>query len=201
MTTTTAAAWRACAPTPVLQRIQCRLRVRPGSAVGPRGRAHINQYDVSLDHENEFETFDVAAGIGYYAKDDDAEIWAGSASVLHTPTVVNGTFAAGSQDENGDNGSNRTASSVYLSRRPDDTALRGPLSALAEQRRRFGYRRLYVPPRGEGRTMNRKKTQWLHGEEAEESAVEREKPAVILDHRARLGLRDPGAEFDLAEPA
>jgi hypothetical protein len=64
----------------------------------------INQYDVSLNYEGAFETFEVAAGIGYYADDEDAEIWAGSASALHTPTGINGTFAAGAQDFDGDNG-------------------------------------------------------------------------------------------------
>jgi putative transposase len=34
-----------------------------------------------------------------------------------------------------------------------------------DQRRRFGYRRLHVLLRGEGWTVNRKKTQRLYGEE------------------------------------
>ena len=38
----------------------------------------------------------------------------------------------------------------YLSRRPDDAALRGRLRELADERRRFGYRRLYVLLRSEG---------------------------------------------------
>ena len=53
----------------------------------------------------------------------------------------------------------------YLSRRPDDTALRARLRELADQRRRFGYRRLHVLLRGEGWVVNRKKTQRLYGEE------------------------------------
>ena len=53
----------------------------------------------------------------------------------------------------------------YLSRRPDDAALRARLRELADQRRRFGYRRLHVLLRSEGWTMNRKKTQRLYGEE------------------------------------
>ena len=53
----------------------------------------------------------------------------------------------------------------YRSRRPDDGALRGRLRELADQRRRFGYRRLHVLLRGEGWTVNRKKTQRLYGEE------------------------------------
>jgi putative transposase len=38
----------------------------------------------------------------------------------------------------------------YLSRRPDDTVLRARLRELADQRRRFGYRRLHVLLRSEG---------------------------------------------------
>jgi putative transposase len=53
----------------------------------------------------------------------------------------------------------------YRSRRPDDAALRGRLRELADQRRRFGYRRLHVLLRGEGWSVNRKKTQRLYREE------------------------------------
>jgi putative transposase len=53
----------------------------------------------------------------------------------------------------------------YRSRRPDDAALRARLRELADQRRRFGYRRLHVLLRSEGWTLNRKKTQRLYGEE------------------------------------
>jgi putative transposase len=53
----------------------------------------------------------------------------------------------------------------YRAKRPDDAALRARLRDLADQRRRFGYRRLHVLLRSEGWTMNRKKTQRLYGEE------------------------------------
>jgi putative transposase len=53
----------------------------------------------------------------------------------------------------------------YLSRRPDDAALRARLRDLADLRRRFGYRRLHVLLRSEGWTMNRRKTQRLYREE------------------------------------
>ncbi len=53
----------------------------------------------------------------------------------------------------------------YRAKGPDDAALRARLRELADQRRRFGYRRLHVLLRGEGWTMNRKKTQRLYGEE------------------------------------
>lgn len=42
----------------------------------------------------------------------------------------------------------------YRSRRPDDAELRGRLRELADQRRRFGYRRLHVLLRGEGWSVN-----------------------------------------------
>lgn len=53
----------------------------------------------------------------------------------------------------------------YRSRRPDDEGLRSRLRELADQRRRFGYRRLHVLLRGEGWSVNRKKTQRLYREE------------------------------------
>ena len=53
----------------------------------------------------------------------------------------------------------------YRPKRPDDAALRARLRELADQRRRFGYRRLHVLLRGEGWTVNHKKTQRLYGEE------------------------------------
>lgn len=66
----------------------------------------IKQYDISLNYEGEFDTVQVAGGIGYYGNDDDGDIsvWAGSVSAIHTPTGVNGTFAAGTQDDDGDRG-------------------------------------------------------------------------------------------------
>jgi transposase InsO family protein len=57
------------------------------------------------------------------------------------------------------------SSGRYRCRRPDDAGLRRRLRELADQRRRFGYRRLHVLLRAEGWTMNRKKTQRLYGEE------------------------------------
>jgi len=64
----------------------------------------------------------------------------------------------------------------YRAKRPNDAALRARLRELADQRRRFGYRRLHVLLRGEGWTMNRKKTQRLYGEEG--LAVRRRRFAV-----------------------
>jgi putative transposase len=46
----------------------------------------------------------------------------------------------------------------YTSRRPDDTALTERLTALAGQKRRYGYRRLHVLLCREGWLINRKRT-------------------------------------------
>lgn len=57
-------------------------------------------------------------------------------------------------------------SSLRYQARPDGNAvLRGRLKQLAEQRRRFGYRRLHVLLRREGWAVNHKRVQRLYGEE------------------------------------
>lgn len=53
----------------------------------------------------------------------------------------------------------------YASRRPDDTAIRMRLRALAAERRRFGYRRLHILLRREGLQVNRKRLFRLYREE------------------------------------
>ena len=53
----------------------------------------------------------------------------------------------------------------YRSTRDDDAALREKLRELANQRRRFGYRRLHILLRREGLMINCKKTQRLYQEE------------------------------------
>jgi putative transposase len=53
----------------------------------------------------------------------------------------------------------------YRSRRPNDDELRQRLRALAHQRRRFGYRRLYVLLRREGFKVNHKRLFRLYREE------------------------------------
>jgi hypothetical protein len=60
-------------------------------------------------------------------------------------------------------GTDRT-SVRYQGMRPDD-ALRERLKALAQERWRFGYRRLNVPLRREGHAVNKKRVQWLYREE------------------------------------
>jgi putative transposase len=53
----------------------------------------------------------------------------------------------------------------YRATRPADAALRERLKALAAERRRFGYRRLHVLLRREGRLVNRKRVQRIYREE------------------------------------
>lgn len=50
----------------------------------------------------------------------------------------------------------------YRSTRDDDADLREKLCGLANQRRRFGYRRLHILLRREGVMINRMKTQLLY---------------------------------------
>ncbi len=47
----------------------------------------------------------------------------------------------------------------YQRTRPDDADLRARIKALAHERRRFGYRRLYILLRREGRLVNKKRVQ------------------------------------------
>ena len=53
----------------------------------------------------------------------------------------------------------------YQATRPDDGALRERLKALAQERRRFGYRRLHVLLRREGQVVNKKRVQRIYREE------------------------------------
>jgi putative transposase len=53
----------------------------------------------------------------------------------------------------------------YQTTRPDDGALRDRLKALAQERRRFGYRRLHVLLRREGHAVNEKRVQRIYREE------------------------------------
>ncbi|MDG5750235.1 IS3-like element ISEli1 family transposase [Qipengyuania sp. XHP0211] len=72
----------------------------------------------------------------------------------------------------------------YRSTRGDDADLREKLRELANQRRRFGYRRLHILLRREGIMINRKKTQRLYKEEG--LAVRRRR-----SRRRAVGTRAP----------
>jgi putative transposase len=76
----------------------------------------------------------------------------------------------------------------YRSRRPDDSALRTELVALAAQRRRFGYRRLTVLLRRGGMLVNHKKVYRLYT--AEGLAVRRRKRKKLAAG-ARILLAPP----------
>jgi transposase InsO family protein len=87
----------------------------------------------------------------------------------------------------------------YRSQRDDDAKVRSKLRELAQQRRRFGYRRLHILLRREGIVINRKKTQRLYREE--KLAVRRRRnrrramvheapaPVLALQPALELGLR------------
>jgi putative transposase len=76
------------------------------------------------------------------------------------------------------------ASMRYRSRRPPDEALRERLRQLANERRRFGYRRLYVLLRREGHMVNRKRVYRLY--KAERLMVRRRG-----GRKRALGMRAP----------
>ncbi len=72
----------------------------------------------------------------------------------------------------------------YRSTRADDAELSEKLRELANQRRRFGYRRLHILLRREGVMINRKKTQRIYREEG--LAVRRRR-----NRRRAIGVRAP----------
>lgn len=76
------------------------------------------------------------------------------------------------------------------SQREDDADLRLKLRELAQQRRRFGYRRLHILLRREGVVINRKKTQRLYSEE--KLAVRRRR-----NRRRAIGARAPAPVLTL----
>ena len=69
---------------------------------------HVPVSDVALRYANTFDAFKVEGAIAYAWQDNDVELFDGSASILHVPSGLNFTLAAGSQD----NGS-RTGRYVY----------------------------------------------------------------------------------------
>jgi transposase InsO family protein len=79
----------------------------------------------------------------------------------------------------------------YRSVRDDDYALREKLRDLANQRRRFGYRRLHILLRRKGVMIKRKKTQRLYRKEG--LAVKR-----LRSRRRAVGTRAPAPVLALA---
>ena len=72
----------------------------------------------------------------------------------------------------------------YRTRRPDDASLRARLRALAQERRRFGYRRLFILLRREGEASGRNRIYRLYREEG--LSVRRRKA-----RRRAVGTRAP----------
>ena len=77
----------------------------------------------------------------------------------------------------------------YQRTKPDDAELRARITALAHERRRFGYRRLYILLRREGRLVNRKRVQRIY---QEERLMVRRRSG----RKRALGLRAPMAAPD-----
>ena len=80
----------------------------------------------------------------------------------------------------------------YRSQRDDDAKVRSKLRELAQQRRRFGYRRLHILLRREGVMINRKKTQRLYREEglpasADPNSRDQKVPSTIRVLRSKRG--------------
>jgi predicted porin len=55
-------------------------------------------FDVTLRYSGEFNAFRVAAGVGYTDDHDGSEIIQGSASIMHVPTGLFASFAAGNKE-------------------------------------------------------------------------------------------------------
>lgn len=87
------------------------------------------------------------------------------------------------------------SSARYRSRRPNDSALRARLRALAHQRPRFGYRRLTVLLRRDGEQVNHKRVYRLY--RAEGLAVRRRRrKRVAVTHRMALPVpQRPGQQW------
>jgi hypothetical protein len=85
------------------------------------------------------------------------------------------------------------SSTRHRRRRPDDGLQRERLRALAHERRRFGYRRLYVLLRREGYVVNRKRVNRLY---CEERLMVRRRGG-----RKRAQRRRTGPAADRVEPA
>lgn len=76
----------------------------------------------------------------------------------------------------------------YRSCRPPDTALRERLRALAVERRRFGYRRLFVLLRREGEPSGKNRIYRLYREECQSAFKFDPVSASNFDPLERLGL-------------
>ena len=57
-----------------------------------------NIFDAAVNYANDYDDFEVGAGLGYNWQDEDTSVFGGSASALHTPTGINFTFAGGKRN-------------------------------------------------------------------------------------------------------
>ena len=78
----------------------------------------------------------------------------------------------------------------YRSRRPPETGLRTRLRDLANERRRFGYRRLFILLRNEGEASGVNRIYRLYREEG--LSVRKRKPDGAPRARGRLSSLKPG---------
>ena len=83
----------------------------------------------------------------------------------------------------------------YRSTRDDDAGLREKLRELANQRRRFGYRRLHILLRREGVMINRKKIQRLYREEGSMVRRRRNRHRAISRQASRCRTARPRASM------
>ncbi|KAA5598230.1 IS3 family transposase [Blastochloris sulfoviridis] len=95
-----------------------------------------------------------------YSKQTDGDACRGARCRRLSRARARGERTAGVRDHRADR-----STVHYRHRRPDDAALRTRLRELAAERHRFGYRRLRILLRREGKVVNRKKIQRLYREE------------------------------------
>lgn len=85
----------------------------------------------------------------------------------------------------------------YRSKRPNDTAIRKRLRALAYERRRFGYRRLHILLKREGFEMNAKKLYRLYKEEHLTVRKRGGRKRALGSRRPMLLPQGPGQRWSL----
>jgi putative transposase len=85
----------------------------------------------------------------------------------------------------------------YQSKRPDDAALKQRLTELAEQKRRYGYRRLHVLLCREGWAINRKRTYRIYREAALMLRRRKRKRIAGVDREIRVLASGPNQSWSM----
>jgi putative transposase len=85
----------------------------------------------------------------------------------------------------------------YEARRPDDTALKQRLAELAEQKRRYGYRRLHVLLCREGWSINRKRTYRIYREAGLMVRRRKRKRIAGVDREIRVASTGPNQSWSM----